>query len=228
MDKIEKMLESATKQFRELRLGLAQEVDPKRFSRNSTIPYKIALGREALMYRIVDLGEASCLCFRENNIVSGATLCRAFQETIAVLFYVNRKARKAIKDKDLNHLDESTIRVLLGSKDDSSKPDPVNILTMIDHVEKEVPKFRTIYNKLSEIAHPNWHGTLGIYSLSDNENRKTTFGSNKRLEKITRDQGVSAIAAGLTVLPVIYNDFISFLPQLIQICDNDLEPKGSA
>jgi len=223
MDKVELMLESATQQFEELRLALVREVDPASISTISKIPFKILLARETLLYRAVDLGEASCMCFKENNIVSGACLSRAFQETIAVLFYVNRKSKKAILDKDLHHLDEYTMKVLMGSKDDKSRPDPVNILTMIDRIDKEIPKFRAIYDKLSEIAHPNWHGTLGIYSSRDKERLMTTLGTNIRLENITRGQGVSALIAGLEVLVFVYDEFAKFLPQLIQICENDIE-----
>lgn len=226
MDKVELLLEEATQQFKKLRLALVREVDPASISTIATIPYKILLARETLLYRAVDLGEASCMCFKENNIVSGACLSRALQETIAVLFYVNRKSKKAIIDKDLNHLDEYTMKVLLGSKDDKSMPDPVNILTMIDHVDKEIPKFRTIYNKLSEIAHPNWHGTLGIYSHPENEKRIMTLGANTRLEDITRGKGVSALNAGLEVLIFVYDEFANFLPQLIQICENDIKQNG--
>lgn len=223
MDKVDVMLEEAIQHFETLRLALIKEVDPARISTIAKIPFKILLARETLLYRAVDLGEASCLCFKENNIVSGACLSRALQETIAVLFYVNRKSKKAILDNDLAHLDEYTMKVLTGSKDDESRPDPVNILTMIDRVDKEVPKFRAIYDKLSEVAHPNWHGTLGIYSNPNKETPITNLGTNIRLENTTRGQGVSALVAGLEVLGFIYNEFAEFLPQLIEICENDIE-----
>ncbi len=174
------------------------------------------------------MGEASCKCFNDNNIVSGACLARAFQETIAVLFYVNRKTKKAIIDNDLNHLDEYTMKVLMGSKDDDSRPDPVNIITMIDRVEKEVLKFRAIYDKLSEIAHPNWHGTLGIYSNPDKERLLTTLGKNVRLEEITKGQGVGALIAGIEVLTFIYDEFAKFFPQLIEACENDIRNQPDA
>lgn len=227
MDKVDLMLRNATQQFKALRLALVDEVDPASISRTAKIPFKILLAREALLYRAVDLGEASCLCFQANNIVSGACLSRALQETVAVLFYVNRKSKKAILDNDLGHLDEYTMKVLMGSKDDDTKPDPVNILTMINHVDKEVPKFRAIYDKLSEVAHPNWHGTLGIFSSNDYEKLTTSLGTNVRLENITRGQGISALLAGVEVLVFVYDEFAEFLPELIEICEKDIEQTKS-
>lgn len=111
----------------------------------------------------------------------------------------------------------------MGSKDDDNRPDPVNILTMIDRVDKEVSKFRTIYDKLSEVAHPNWHGTLGIFSNSDKEKVTTILGTNIRLGNITRGQGISALLAGIDVLVFVYDEFAKFLPQLIEICEKDIE-----
>lgn len=223
MDKVAKMLRDATQQFQALRQALVNEVDPASISTVAKIPFKIILAREALLYRAVDLGEASCLCFQANNIVSGACLSRTLQETIAVLFYVNRKSKKAILDKDLDHLDEYTMKVLMGSKDDDTMPNPVNILTMINHVDKEVPKFRAIYDKLSEVAHPNWHGTLGIFSSGNKEKLITSLGTNKRLEIITRGQGISALLAGVEFLVFVYDEFANFLPELIKTCEDDIE-----
>lgn len=222
MDKVEQMLEAATHQFKELRLALKKEVDPRVFSRIATIPYKVILARETLMYRAVDLGEASCICFKENKLVSGACLSRALQETIAALFYLYRKSKNAIKDKDLNHLNESTMRVLLGSKVDESRPNPVNISTMNKIVEREVPYFKEIYSKLSEIAHPNYFGTAGIYSQFDNIRRIAILGNNKQMENDVRGKGVSALSAGLVVLTSVYHEFALFIPQLIQICEDDI------
>ena len=115
------------------------------------------------------------------------------------------------------------MKVLMGSKDDKDRPDPVNIMTMIGHVDKEVPKFKAVYDRLSEIAHPNWHGTLGIYSEPDSENSVTRLGRNVRLEYITCGQGISALNAGLLVLTHIYDEFNEFLPQLISICESSIK-----
>lgn len=111
----------------------------------------------------------------------------------------------------------------MGSKDDHERPMPVNILTMIDHVDKEVPKFRAIYDRLSEIAHPNWRGTLGFFSSSNREELTTTLGVNVRLGETTQGQGISALLAGIEVLVFVYNEFASFLPELIAVCEDDVK-----
>ncbi|MBT6227820.1 MAG: hypothetical protein HOI47_14335 [Candidatus Scalindua sp.] len=42
-------------------------------------------------------------------------------------------------------------------------------MTFIDKVDKENPGFRKMFDELSEMAHPNWAGTLASYGRFNSE-----------------------------------------------------------
>jgi hypothetical protein len=43
----------------------------------------------------------------------------------------------------------------------------VNVLNFVDRVDKDIPGFRHQYDLLSEIAHPNWAGTVFLFSETE-------------------------------------------------------------
>ena len=53
---------------------------------------------------------------------------------------------------------------LLGSRNQNAPVESYNILTAIDHTDKEFENYRIAYDDLSEFAHPNWSGLIGAYS----------------------------------------------------------------
>jgi len=221
------MLEKAKLYVKGLSTGLVSRTDPAQVSVIAKIPYKALEIREALLYRATDLADAACLLFEKENVVSAACITRAFQETLAVLFFINRKVKKAIKDKDVPQLDEVLMKTLMGAKNNPDMPDPVNILTMIDMVDKEIPHFRAVYDNLSELSHPNWAGTLGIYTRINKEKVWTDFGRNIKLGESTKAQSVLSLFAGLELIVHIYDEFADFLPDLVKICEDEIRSKAS-
>jgi len=227
MEDIESLLEKAKIYVKGLKSGLVSRTDPAQVSVIAKVPYKALEIREALLYRATDLADAACMLFETENLVSAACITRAFQETLAVLFCVNRKVKKAIKDKNINHLDEDLMKILMGAKNISEMPDPINILKMIDRVDKEIPTFRAVYDNLSELAHPNWAGTLGIYSKINKENIWTDFGRNISGRDGIRHQGIISLFASLELTVHIYDEFVDFLPELIKICEDKIESNNT-
>lgn len=227
MEDIKLMIDQAKLYVKGLRMGLVSRTDPAQVSVIAKIPYKVIEIREALLYRATDLADASCLLFEEENLVSAACITRAFQETLAVLFFINRKVKKAINDKDLQHLDGVLMKTLMGSKNNPDLPDPVNILTMIDWVDKEIPSFRAVYDNLSELSHPNWAGTFGIYTKTNKEKVWTDFGRNIKLGDTTKKQIAITLYAGLELIVHIYEEFAVFMPDLVKICEDKLRSEGN-
>jgi len=226
MDSTKKLLEESKRNVKAFRKGLISRTDPAQVSLIAKIPYKALQIREALLYRATDLADASCMLLGANNFVAAACTTRAFQETFAALFYVNREVKKAIKDGDLAHLDESLMKSLMGSKNNPDMPDPVNVLKMVDHVDKEVPGFRSVYDILCELSHPNWAGTLGIYTKINKEKLWVDFGQNIRLKDSTQSQIIFTLHACLDLVAHIYDEFAELLPKLIKECEKAIESKG--
>jgi predicted methyltransferase len=143
---LEKILDNSKIIVDGLKENLVSRVDPAEISLKAKIPTKVVIIREALLYRATDLAESSIFLLRDENLVSGACTIRAFQETVAIMFFINKKVKKAIRDKDVQHLDDALMKALVGSKVNENLPTPTNILTMIDKVDMEIETFRGTYD----------------------------------------------------------------------------------
>jgi hypothetical protein len=210
-----------------LRRSLVSRTDPASISFISKIPHKALDIRGALLYRTTDLAEAACMLFEKENLISAACVTRAFQETLAALFYSNRKVRKTIENHDVQHLDEVLMKTLVGARNNAELPDSINILTMINSVNKEIPNFRAVYDNLSEFSHPNWAGTLGTYAKNNKEKMWTDFGRDISLSEATKGQGINALLAGLELIELIYDQFAEMLPKLVEICENKINSNST-
>ena len=77
------------------------------------------------------------------------------------------------------------------------------------HVDRELPGFDEPYNLLSEFAHPNWLGVVGLYSKHDEENFRTEFGRGlaQSVYKLAH-----VLALGLTTFEIGYKLITHALP----------------
>jgi hypothetical protein len=225
MANTQELLEQSKLYIKALKMSLIHRTDPAQVSLIAKIPYKALNLKEALLYRATDLSDASCILIDEENFVSAACTTLAFQETLATLYYINGKIKHAISSEDVSQLDETLMKILMGLKNNPDLPDPIDIPIILDLLHREIPIFRVAYDGLSELSHPYWAGTAGIYTKINKEKLWTNFGKNISLKADTRGQIVFALHSGLELLVHIYDELAEFLPKLIIICEKAVELK---
>ena len=115
------------------------------------------------------------------------------------------------------------MKALFGAKDGRGPAEAVNILTAINHVNKEVENFKNIYDSLSEFAHPNWSGVSGSYSKIDKENIWLDLGIEVR--EVPLIIGLLPLVGTLEFFKIYYNKMVDVLPDFIKICEDDIMKK---
>jgi len=98
-------------------------------------------------------------------------LARASVETGCLMYDFSVRVETVVTAQNpaaIEAFDERVMKALLGGKSDEWKPHPdapeaLNVLTIIDHLTKRFPKLRSMYDLLSEFAHPNYDGMIGAY-----------------------------------------------------------------
>src|SRR5690625_7890922 len=90
-------------------------------------------------------------------------------ETVALVFLLYKKLHQVNEEKKIGEIDEFLMNSTFGGRTEDSTLTSPNILTAIDHTNKKYDKFRQMYDSLSEFVHPNWFGTLGLYSILDDD-----------------------------------------------------------
>ena len=109
-----------------------------------------------------------------NNIIASHTLVRAVLETTCLLFDAGRRAQESVDKNEvaaLNDVDKYLMNVLVGFKSTgwafSEEYVARNVLTIIQRLTKALEiELMWLYGGLSEHAHPNYLGMLGMYQTS--------------------------------------------------------------
>ena len=178
----------------------------------SKIPFKALSVRETLLHRVHALASAAVELFEGNRVIPAVILARAVVESTAVMFTLHERTTRFLQDLKINELDDFLMRNLVGARNNPDMPTSINILTLVDRVEKAVPGFRSSYDSLCECAHPNWAGTLGAYGAIDPEKYELKLGPSGRTAAFSI--GVHALSGALMLFHHYYNDSAELMLKL--------------
>ena len=103
-------------------------------------------------------------------------------EALGVLIYINEKTESVLRgEESLFAFEDTTTRLMLGSKNQSTPEASINILTVLERCEEKYPGILSIYGELSESAHPNFDGMYRGYSRVDEKKFITKFANQWQL-----------------------------------------------
>jgi hypothetical protein len=200
---IEPTIDHARQAAGVFRTRLPRFVHAKSFTLKSKNPFKAMVLREALIHRLSSLADGVVSEFDAGRWVSASILVRAIVESTAVLYSLELQvsnALKALKDDALTQFLRDT---MVSSRSDPKLPKAINVLTLIDKVDKQFNGFRSGYDDLCEYAHPNWCGVLGSFSELNRETITVSFSTFAHPSATTAN--ISAFMGALTVAQYVYN-----------------------
>ena len=212
-----------------LEFNLPRQLDGYALSQKSKMPWKVLLYREALIWRIVELGRSALQNFLDDRLVSGVVLTRAVVETSAALWYLSTKVDAVVDSKMVGGVDEYLMKLAMGtatgwpetdsSADSPTMPRPIKIGAFLKQVEKDIEGFSHQYGVLSEYAHPNWAGTVLLYSSTNRQKAITDFGQNMRKAENAKAVGVVNLSVALKMFQTKYNRISDLIPAFITVCE---------
>ncbi len=208
---------------------LPRRVDAMAISRISKVPYKVLFYREALVWRMAELGRRAFEDFKREKLASAMVLTRAAVETSAALWYLCAKVSGAIESNSHENIDY-LMRMVVGVATDppplpagAAFPRPIRIKSFLKQVEKDIPGFSHQYGMLSEYAHPNWAGTVLLYAKHDSGKRLTDFGQNIRKGEATRGIGIRNLRVALAMFERSYMRISELIPAFTALSEKSLE-----
>ena len=212
-----KELAKAKQLSRRLSSNLPKEIEAASLSLYSKLPFKAFSLREVLIHRITELSEVAVELFELKKIVPAIIMTRAVFETTAVLYWLYKSIKQVCATKELGNIDEFFMKSLFGSKNEERLIESYNILTAINHTDKDFQGYRNAYNSLSEFAHPNWSGLFGAYSKLNRE--KIILELGKEVGNIPLSVALPLLLGALTLFIDYYNEMETYLLQFNEICD---------
>jgi hypothetical protein len=204
--------------------NLPEQLDAFALSPDSKLPSKVCRYRESLLWRIAEIGRAAFDELEKNRLVAGIVLVRAAIETSAALWYLRSKVDDAIKSNDIGDIDTYLVKLNVGiatappKLEEGDFPRPVKVGKFLEEVDKAIEGFSVQYGVLSEFAHPNWAGTVFLYSKYDPKNLTIEFGQNLRGAEQAKGIGVTSLHTALRFFEVTYNNLTDSMPVFVELC----------
>ncbi len=230
MDEIRKNLEL-------LESSLPKRVDGWALSEMSKLPFKVLGYREALAWRMAELGRAAFEEFEKDRLAAAIVLTRAAVETSAALWYLCGKVEASVESAEVGDIDNYLMKMNMGIRTDppidpttgeAVTPRPVSVGNFLERVEKDIAGFKRQYGYLSEYAHPNWAGTVYLYSEFDKERATADFGQNIREPDGTKVIGVGNLSVALLMFERSYNRVADLIPDFTKLCEERLKKAASS
>jgi len=220
-----------------LESNLPKQVDGWALSQLSKLPYKVQVYREALSWRMAELGRAAFEEFRKDKLAAAIVLTRAAVESSAALWYLCAKVDTAVESADVGDIGDYLMRMIAGiatvapadaSAGEPITPRPIRIHNFLDRVEMDINGFKHQYGILSEYAHPNWSGTIYLYAKHNKSKGVSDFGQNIREPEGAKRIGVTNLAVALAMFERSYNRVADLIPAFAQLCEDRLKNAASS
>lgn len=204
-------IEQADELIEAYRGSLCSEIDAGGLlARNCTahkwkVTYRTIILRELVSWRFVDLLQQAILLEKSKGFVGSRILIRSAIETLSVLIYCVRKMENIVRTGEGFHeYGQKTVNLLLGSRDQRTKHNAINVLEVTKLASKQYPELQKAYDELSETAHPNFEGMMNMYSIVSDRGMNTKF-TNDASQIYERSQ-LSTIAFLCLIFEHEYND----------------------
>lgn len=174
--------------------------------------------RQVSLRRTTDLADGALLFFEQNRLVPACTLTRSVFETTGVQYYIYRKLITYTEQTKPESVHKFLLSAVFGRKDKEWPETAIQVLTALDHLNKEFGGFRDEYDRLCEYTHPNLSGGYGTYVRPEGDQLKAYFGSNpQRLSMETWGQG--SLRLVLIAANEIDRQLCLFHPQFVSMVE---------
>jgi hypothetical protein len=201
-----------------LKASLPPRIDPATISTKAKIPFKALCVREVLLYRVSELAEAALRCYEESQLVATATLSRALMESVALSYWLYKELQHTLDRGTSDKINEFLGKALVGTRNETTPLLAHNVMNAIDVVTVDIPGYRSLYEELCEIAHPNWGGGLGAYAELNTEEVCYELG----LACLPRPLILGPIVTALEFFLTFYDGMIPYLKQFAVLCEKEI------
>jgi hypothetical protein len=207
-------------QIETLKGGFIESLGPVTSTTKNILIQLFKVWRQVSLRRAVDLAESAHQQFYEGRLVPGCTLTRSLFETIAVRYYIHKKVKLLTEQNDPESVHNLLGEAVFGNKDLPGIPaKPIQVMTALDHIDKEFKVFRREYDHLCEYAHPNMKGAFATYAHQVVPSMETRFGTNP--QGLTMGTwGLGSLEMILLVAREIEDRLETLAPRFIAMAEN--------
>ena len=230
MSDVEKRATECRERIDRLQARLQTRLDARDISLRAQLPFYALYYRKTLTWRMVELSRDALECLLKDNPASGVVLTRAAMETCAGLWTLRKKIEATLGLGKVGEIGEYLKKLRVGRGKDiveGDEPKAIHVMDFIRAVEKDCTGFLHQYDLLSEYAHPNWSGTMMLYSNFDHDNALVDFGRNIRGGDSTKGIGVTNLSVALMFFEHSHSKAGDLMPEFTRLCERELDSRAA-
>jgi hypothetical protein len=169
------------------------------------------------LHRIVALADGVCAEWNRGSALSGIIILRSAIETLALWWHSGERCEDLLRSGDLKATHLLLQKAIFGTKIAEPRfpiateprfPIATNVMTCIDKVDKSFPGFKSHYERVCELVHPNMEGMTLFGEVS--EARELVIDERAGMSTMTLDRLVAGFAA-LPMAEVCLRRFIRLI-----------------
>lgn len=225
LDEVERLYKRVTT----LRMG---QVDPDQ-SPIAKMPAKVIVVLQVGLRRILELTESFIADVNAGLFTPPFVTARAVVETACLLRRVVQRVREITGAHDLaalKDLDPWLMRVLMGGKSSewthADEYEAINVLSVIKQLSDEMPHLLSMYELLSEYAHPNYKGMMGVYQgIKGGASVFIDHPADAHRDEMKTAVGM--VGFGLLLIERGEAQYRGVLPAFIRLCEEQIHKGGT-
>lgn len=200
----------------------------------SKVPAQMMIFTQVALRRTVELAEAAVREINRRNLVTSALLARGTLETSCLLWDVMFKAEEVANSGDTKRLAEFHAlmsKSLFGGKAKdfrlSEEIEARNVITIVERLTKKLDApLMGYFERLSEFAHPNYHGMMATYTVEGGDPRKEFCDGRPGTQRPLILTALGTLATSISIVLRSFEMVAKDLEKLAILAEREIHESG--
>jgi len=220
------LLGEVTASLDRIQQSLLARLGAEDVSQTARVPFNVLMCREVLSRRLLEISRSAMAALALEQFATTSILTRAAVETASVLWFLGDSVESAVRSESSEQLAARVKRLVHGSRTTPEAPLAITVLNCVDAVDKKLEGVRQAYDMLSELAHPNWAGSLHLYGRPNLEARECVFGPSADAAELRLRN--AALLSGTCLLAESSRQMIADqISALVALCEREVRASAS-
>ena len=147
-------------------------IKPEGDAARSKVVWKIIGFEQVILYRIVMLADGCADAWNAHNPLASVLCARAVIEATAIALDFEEQLARFCNQRDFDAIDNLVMNRTFSTRlkhwlEGDAGVESINVLTIINKLDKKIRGVRAHYDGLSEICHPNYLGHYAFFGSLD-------------------------------------------------------------
>src|SRR3990172_7348369 len=155
---------------------------------------------QVTLHRAVDLSSEVCNSWNKGQVAVSFLLVRALFENATFMYDLSILLTRYIKEDKFQEVYDLIVNRMFGSRTFTALPKSINVMTVIEKLDKKFEGLKDSYERLSEFCHPNYSAMYGLYAKLNKKEIYYEIDQNYGISEMTFNLIITALCPALLLI----------------------------